>query len=239
MFRKITPVKRLSLLMSSAVCFQMVLTLAGCRNNEASKANAETTVTDTLNQQFNLSPTKKNIIFFGNSLTAGYGLDLSEAFPSLIQSRIDSLKLPYKVINAGLSGETSAGGRTRIDWILRQSVEIFVLELGGNDGLRGIPATDTYKNLQAIIDKVRSVHPNARILLTGIQIPPSMGDRYASEFREIFPKLAKVNKTALVPFLLEGVGGIPGLNQADGIHPTARGDVILANNVWKVLKDLL
>jgi acyl-CoA thioesterase-1 len=184
-------------------------------------------------------PSTKNIVFFGNSLTAGYGLDLSEAFPALIQSRIDSLKLPYKVINAGLSGETSAGGRTRVDWILRQPMDIFVLELGGNDGLRGIPVSDTYKNLQAIIDKVRSSNPAARILLTGIQIPPSMGGRYTGEFREIFPQLAKKNKIGLVPFLLEGVGGVPQLNQADGIHPTARGHIIVADNVWKVLRGML
>jgi acyl-CoA thioesterase-1 len=239
MCRKKISVKGLFLFISSIVWLQMVSALAGCGDHGGAKANPMPPMADTLNQQPNLSPTKKNIVFFGNSLTAGYGLDLSEAFPSLIQYRIDSLKLPYKVINAGLSGETSAGGRTRVDWILRQPLEIFVLELGGNDGLRGIPATDTYKNLQLIIDKVRSAHSTARILLTGIQIPPSMGNRYASEFSNIFPKLAKANKIALVPFLLEGVGGVPGLNQADGIHPTAPGDIILADNVWKVLKDML
>src|SRR5580692_11481353 len=140
----------------------------------------------------------KNIVFFGNSLTAGYGLDISEAFPALIQLRIDSLKLPYKTINAGLSGETSAGGKTRIDWILRQPFSIFVLELGGNDGLRGIPASDTYNNLQSIIDKVKAGHPDCKIVLAGMQIPPSMGSRYSSQFREIYPRLAKKNKLLLI-----------------------------------------
>lgn len=218
-------------------CLLPVLILVGCKDGE--NTTAFQSVRDTVNQQSVLSSAKKNIVFFGNSLTAGYGLDLSQAFPALIQSRIDSLKLPYKVINAGLSGETSAGGRSSVDWILRQRVDIFVLELGGNDGLRGIPAADTYENLQAIIDKVRSGHPAAKILLTGIQIPPSMGSRYAGQFREIYPQLAKKNKLELVPFLLEGVGGVPGLNQSDGIHPTAQGDVILADNVWKVLKGML
>jgi acyl-CoA thioesterase-1 len=184
-------------------------------------------------------PQTKNIVFFGNSLTAGYGLDISEAFPALIQSRLDSLKFPYKAINAGLSGETSAGGKTRIDWILRQPFSIFVLELGGNDGLRGIPVLDTYNNLQAIIDKVKSGHPDCKIVLAGMQIPPSMGSRYSSQFREIYPRLSKKNEILLIPFLLEGVGGVLSLNQADGIHPTASGQIIVANNVWKVIKDIL
>jgi acyl-CoA thioesterase-1 len=233
MFRETSTTTRFFLTISVVSCFL----LAGCRTKE--KTNPGKTAGDTLVEQSTVPPLKKYIVFFGNSLTAGFGLDLSEAFPALIQSRIDSLKLPYKVINAGLSGETSAGGRTRIDWILRQPLDIFVLELGGNDGLRGIPASDTYMNLQAIIDKVRSSQPAARILLTGIQIPPSMGSRYTSEFRDIFPRLAEKNKIGLVPFLLEGVGGVPRLNQADGIHPTAQGDIILADNVWRVLKGML
>jgi acyl-CoA thioesterase-1 len=214
----------------------LLLILGGCRDSQ--KSDPET-ARDTVSQQSPLSSKKKNIVFFGNSLTAGYGLDPSEAFPALIQSRIDSLHLPFQVVNAGLSGETSAGGKTRIDWILRQPLEIFVLELGGNDGLRGIPASDTYNNLQAIIDKVKSRCPAAKIILAGMQIPPSMGNQYAGEFRDIFPQLAKRNKVYLVPFLLEGVGGVPQLNQADGIHPTAQGDLIVAENVWKVLRAIL
>jgi acyl-CoA thioesterase-1 len=181
----------------------------------------------------------KTILFFGNSLTAGYGVDPSEAFPSLIQDRIDSLKLNYKVINAGVSGETSAGGNGRISWILKQPVDIFVLELGGNDGLRGIPLKETTKNLQAIIDSVKAKYPEARLMLAGMQIPPNMGLQYATEFKNIFPALAARNNITLIPFLLQGVGGEVKLNQQDGIHPTPEGHRIVANNVWNVLKDIL
>jgi acyl-CoA thioesterase-1 len=179
----------------------------------------------------------KTILFFGNSLTAGYGIDPSEAFPALIQNKIDSLKLNYKVINAGVSGKTSAGGNGRIDWILRQKVDVFVLELGGNDGLRGIPLTATRKNLQAIIDKVKAKYPEAKLVLAGMQIPPNMGQQYTGEFKKIYPELAAKNNIALIPFLLQGVGGDPKLNQADGIHPNVEGAKIVAENVWKVLKD--
>ncbi|HRN56465.1 arylesterase [Agriterribacter sp.] len=181
----------------------------------------------------------KNIVFFGNSLTAGYGLDLSEAYPALIQAKIDSLKLPYKVINAGLSGETTAGGNSRINWILKQPVHVFVLELGGNDGLRGIPLEETKKNLQEIINKVKEKFPDAKLMLTGMRVPPNMGRTYSENFHKIFTDLANNNKIALLPFLLEGVGGEPELNQADGIHPTAEGQKIVAENVWAVLKGLL
>lgn len=181
----------------------------------------------------------KNIVFFGNSLTAGYGVDLSEAYPALIQAKIDSLQLPYKVINAGLSGETTAGGNSRIDWILKQPVAVFVLELGGNDGLRGIPLGETAKNLQEILDKVKEKYPQAKLMLSGMRVPPNMGKSYSDNFHKIFITLAKSNKIAFLPFLLEGVGGEAALNQADGIHPTAAGHKVVAGNVWAVLKDLL
>jgi acyl-CoA thioesterase I len=185
------------------------------------------------------TPAPKHILFFGNSLTAGLGVSPNQAFPALIGRRIDSLHLSYEVTNAGLSGETSAGGKNRIAWVLRQPVDIFVLELGANDGLRGIPVTETAANLQAIIDAVKAKYPAARIVLAGMQIPPNMGAAYATAFRDTFRQLAAKNKAALIPFLLQGVGGIPGLNQQDGIHPTAEGHRIVANNVWRVLKPLL
>lgn len=185
------------------------------------------------------SGAQKTVLFFGNSLTAGYGLEPAQAFPALIQERIDSAQLNYRVINAGLSGETSAGGRSRIGWVLRQPVDVFVLELGANDGLRGIPLESTRKNLQAIIDTVRQKSPQARIVIAGMQIPPNMGPEYTSEFRQIFPDLARDNKAALIPFLLEGVGGVPALNQPDGIHPTAEGHRIVTQNVWQVLQPVL
>lgn len=183
---------------------------------------------------------KKNILFFGNSLTAGQGLDSQDdAFPALIQHKIDSLDLPYQVINAGLSGETSAGGNERIDWILKQPVDIFVLELGANDGLRGVSTETTYQNLESIIKKVKAKYPTSKLVLAGMLVPPSMGATYEKQFRELFPKLAKAHQMSLIPFLLEDVAGDARLNQRDGIHPTASGQKIVADNVWKVLEPLL
>lgn len=183
---------------------------------------------------------KKRIVFFGDSLTAGYGLDdVEDAFPGIIQKSLDSLNLSYSVVNSGVSGETTAGGRSRIDWVLNQEPNIFVLELGANDGLRGVPLSETKVNLQMIIDAVKKKYPKTKIVLAGMQIPPNMGQDYTSEFRQIFPDLATKNDLALIPFLLENVGGIPELNQADGIHPTEEGHKIVAKNVWPVLKPLL
>lgn len=181
----------------------------------------------------------KTILFFGNSLTAGYGLEPDQAFPALIQERVDSLGLPYKVINAGVSGETTAGGKSRIDWLLKQPIDVFVLELGANDGLRGINLEESYSNLQTIIEKVRSKYPDVEIVLAGMQIPPNMGQDYANEFREMYTRLAEEENVALIPFLLEDVAGIPKLNQDDGIHPTEEGQKIVAENVWEVLGPLL
>lgn len=183
--------------------------------------------------------TPNRILFFGDSITAGYGIDEDEAFPALIQHRIDSLGWNYKIVNGGLSGETSAGGLRRIDWMLRQPVDVFVLELGGNDGLRGVDLSTTKDNLQEIIDKVREKYPDATIVLAGMQVPPNLGQEYTEEFREMYPKLAQKNNTELVPFLLEDVGGDKELNQSDGIHPTAEGHKVLAENVWEVLKSIL
>lgn len=181
----------------------------------------------------------KTILFFGDSLTAGMGIDPNEAFPAVIQERLDSLGLNYEVINAGLSGETTASGKNRVDWVLNQEVDIFVLELGANDGLRGISPEETRKNLQEIIDHVQDKYPDSRIILTGMQIPPNMGPEYTAEFRSIFPDLAKKNEVELIPFLLKNVAGDPELNQEDGIHPTTEGHRILAENVWDVLQPML
>lgn len=185
------------------------------------------------------SAPKKTILFYGNSLTAGYGVEPNQAFPALIGKKIDSLGLDYSIINAGLSGETTAGGKSRISWVLRKPVDVFVLELGGNDGLRGLPLSSTRQNLQAIIDTVRAKSPQAQIVLAGMQIPPNMGTAYAREFRELYKQLADKNKLVLIPFLLEGVGGIQKLNQPDGIHPTVAGHRIVANTVWQTIQPIL
>lgn len=178
----------------------------------------------------------KTILFFGNSLTAGYGLEQAEAFPALIQTKIDALKMPYKVINAGLSGETTAGGNTRIEWILNQKIDILIIELGGNDGLRGISPDLTYANLQSIINKAKAKYPDLKIILAGMEAPPNMGEKFTADFRKIYKELADKNQVSLIPFLLETVGGDPKLNLPDGIHPTAQGHQIVAETVWKTLK---
>ena len=203
---------------------------------ETTKKEENNGVEEKVENQDQKSDESGVILFFGTSLTAGMGLDPNDAYPAVIQKKLDSLNLPYQVVNAGLSGETTAGGINRIDWVLNQEVEIFVLELGANDGLRGIPLDETRKNLQAIIDRVRSKNPETKIILAGMQIPPNLGQEYTSEFRNIFPELAKINKLRLIPFLLEDVAGNPELNQQDGIHPTAKGQKILAGNVWEVLE---
>jgi len=218
--------------------FVLSLLVISCGNRQ-SKNNTDKTLDSTDQKKPEVTTERKNILFFGTSLTAGYGLDPTEAYPALIQNRIDSLKMPYNVINGGLSGETSAGGKARIDWLLKQRVDVFVLELGANDGLRGLPVAQTAKNLQAIIDRVKAKYPDAEMVLAGMQVPPNMGAKYAADFKNMYPELAKKNQMALIPFLLDKVGGVPKLNQADGIHPTAEGDKILAENVWVVLKDLL
>lgn len=181
----------------------------------------------------------KTILVLGNSLAAGYGLDPSQAFPALLQEKIDELGWDFEVINAGLSGETTAGGLRRIDWLLRSPVDVLILELGGNDGLRGIPPEVTRDNLRAIVKKTRERYPDVQIILAGMQVPPNLGETYTSAFRDLYPELAREESLHLVPFLLEGVGGVPDLNQPDGIHPTARGQQIVAENVWKVLKPVL
>ena len=182
---------------------------------------------------------KKVILFFGDSLTAGYGLSTEEAFPALAEKQLNKSGKSVKVVNAGLSGETSAGGLSRIDWILRQPIDIFVLELGANDGLRGLPLDQTQKNLQAIIDKVRAKYPKVKFVLAGMMVPPNMGKEYAADFKKIYPDLAKKNKATLIPFLLEDVGGIEKLNQTDGIHPNVEGHKIVARNISKILEPLL
>jgi acyl-CoA thioesterase-1 len=183
----------------------------------------------------------RTIVFFGDSLTAGYGLDdpAGESYPARIQEKIDAAKLGWRAINAGLSGETTSGGLRRVDWILRQPVDIFVLALGGNDGLRGIDPSVSRTNLQQIIERVRAKYPQAKLLLAGMQMPPSMGADFAKAFERMYPEVADKYGAVLVPFLLDGVGGQLDLNQPDRIHPNARGHAVIADTVWKALRPLL
>lgn len=219
--------------------FFILLFLISCaeRNTQKSIDKGQSTIDPT--EESSPTADSKVIIFFGDSLTAGYQLDPEEAFPALIQEILDSLNLGYKVINAGLSGETTTSGRNRINWVLNQKADVFVLELGANDGLRGIPLKETRENLQAMINTVKSRNSKTRILLAGMQIPPNLGQEYTAEFRQMFSDLAAENELYIIPFLLEGVAGNPDLNLEDGIHPTPEGHRIVADNVWQVLEPLV
>jgi acyl-CoA thioesterase-1 len=179
------------------------------------------------------------VVFLGTSLTAGLGLDPASAYPALIQAKIDSAGLPYTAINAGVSGETSAGALRRIDWLLQQPVAVLVIETGANDALRGLEVDSMSANIQGIIDRARKLNPPPAIVLVGMRAPPNLGPDYVRRFRAVFPALAEKNKIPLVPFLLDGVAGRPSLNQGDMIHPTAQGQRLMAETVWRVVGPVL
>lgn len=206
--------------------------LFSCGGSSPESANQSNSDSTTVNQKSE----QKLILFFGNSLTAGYGIDPEDAFPGLTQAALDSLGKDYKVINGGLSGETTAGGLSRLDWFLEEEPYLFVLELGGNDGLRGIQLSETKKNLLGIIDKVKAKYPNTKIILAGMQIPPNMGQEYTDEFKTIYPAVAQEKNVTLIPFLLEGVAGNPDLNLPDGIHPTEEGHKIVFRTIWPFIE---
>lgn len=214
-------------------CLLGALALACGREEQGAEArapSAEAPATDT---------SAPAVLFLGTSLTAGMGLSADEAYPALIQAKIDSAGLTFRVVNAGVSGETSAGGLRRIDWLLRQPLAVLVLELGANDMLRGQDIPAMRANLQEIIDRTQAAQPEARIVIAGMVAAPNLGEVYGAEFEAVFPELAAANGAALIPFLLEGVAGVPELNQPDGNHPTAEGQAIVADNVWVVLEPVL
>lgn len=225
--------------------FSLILLLCACTNHGKDDKSTKDSKKERKqhNSQFGLSQTKKDkpiILFLGNSLTAGYGVEKAQSFPSLIQNKLDSIHANYEVVNAGVSGETTAGGREKIDWYLRnQKPAIFVLELGANDALRGVDPSESYDNLAVIIETVQKKFAKCKILLAGMQAPPNMGDDYARRFRKIYPDLEQKYHIHRIPFLLDIVAGNSALNQPDGIHPTAQGHQILANTVWKYLKTLI
>src|SRR5688572_1891218 len=184
-------------------------------------------------------PERKTIVILGDSIAAGSGVDPDEAFPALLQDRIDQRKLPFDVVNAGVSGDTTAGGVRRLPWILKRRVDVLLVELGGNDGLRGIKPRETRANLEKIIELAREKYPAVQVVIAGMQMPPNMGEEYTREFRDLFPAIAREKKARLIPFLLEGVGGKPDLNLPDRIHPNPQGHKVVADNVWSVLEQLL
>jgi acyl-CoA thioesterase-1 len=181
----------------------------------------------------------RTIVILGDSIAAGNGVDPSESFPSLLQERVRQKGWPYEVVNAGLSGDTTAGGVRRLPWLLKRRIDFLVIELGGNDGLRGIAPAETRANIEKIIALAREKYPEVRIVIAGMQMPQNMGADYNRKFREVFTTVAAEQKTALIPFLLEGVGGKAELNQPDRIHPNPEGHRIVADNVWAVLEPLL
>lgn len=182
---------------------------------------------------------KKRIVILGDSLAAGLGVEPEQAFPALLQKKIDDLHWNFEVVNAGVSGDTSAGGLRRIDWLLKRKMSVLIVELGGNDGLRGIMPEETKSNLLGIIKKTRAKYPETLVLVAGMQMPQNMGQEYTEEFKDTFSEVARETDSLLIPFLLEGVGAKPEFNQPDQIHPNVKGHRILAENVWKVLKPAL
>jgi acyl-CoA thioesterase-1 len=220
---------------TAALLAWLATVLGGCRGGTPPQAGASAVVTKP-------SPTpdvRPVILFLGTSLTAGFGLDPSEAYPALIQEKLDAAGLRYRVVNAGVSGETSAGALRRMDWLLRQPVALLVVETGANDGLRAQDPEPTRANIQAILDRARRQQPPPRLALVAMEALPNYGEEYRRRFRAIYPALARKSGAVLVPFLLDGVAGVPSLNQADGIHPTAEGQRRVAENVWKALQPLL
>ncbi|HMC54852.1 MAG TPA: arylesterase [Gemmatimonadaceae bacterium] len=185
------------------------------------------------------SPGRRTILFIGTSLTAGYGLDPDSAYPEMVQRMLDSAGLAYNVVNAGVSGETSSALLSRLDWLMRQAVDVVVIETGANDGLRGIPVETMARNVEETVTRVRASHPAARVVLVQMEAPPNLGDSYTRRFHGVFPEVAKRTGVILMPFLLQGVAGMPGLNQGDGIHPNDAGERIVARNVMKALRPLL
>lgn len=218
----------------------MISLLSACKDKQA---NEPVVANNSTNQTKESAPStkssKKTILCFGNSLTAGHGLEEKDAWPYLLQQRLDSLGLPYTVANAGLSGDISSGGLSRLDWVLKQDVDIFFLELGANDMLRGLAVKATKENLDAILAKVRSKNPNIPIVLAGMLAAPNMGDEYQKAFNSIFPELSKKYGASLIPFFLKDVAGRKELNNADGLHPNAEGSKIILEHVWEAMKDYL
>ncbi len=222
------------------LCMGITFSLTSCKDAKSSKSTEEKAIeTSNKDDQPTETDNKKVIMFYGNSLTAGYRLEENESFPSLIEDRLDSLNMNYSVINAGLSGDTSYDGLKRLDWVLRSKVDVFILELGANDMLRGLPLKNTRENLFNIVKKVKSKYPNAKIGLCAMGGAPNMGADYVREFEKIYKDLASNEKITYIPFFLEGVAGNPALLLQDGKHPNAEGQKIVAENIWNTLKTLL
>jgi len=225
-----------------------VLFVAGCGQDRSNSSTSPTSPPDTAAASTTSRPaapdtTKQGglrVLVLGNSIAAGLGVSSDAAFPARLQRKVDSLGWNATVQNAGVSGETTAGGRSRIGWLLNEKVDVLVLELGGNDGLRGVDLASTKQNLQAIIDTTLAAYPESQVLLAGMQIPPNLGPEYTEQFRALYPTIAEqYDRVTLIPFVLQDVAGVDSLMQSDGIHPTAAGHRVVARNVWQKLRPLL
>jgi len=221
--------------MNRRTCFPIALWVALCLG----LLSWRVCEAETVSNASGTLPADKSLVVLGDSLSAGFGVDLSEAWPARIQEKIREAGLPWKLVNAGLSGDTSAGGLRRLDWILRRPVDALLLELGSNDGLRGLPLEATRTNLQTVIERTRAKYPKVRIVLAGMKMPENLGEAYTRQFETLYRDLAATNKVALIPFLLDGVGGRAELNLPDQIHPNVEGHRRVATNVWKVLQPVL
>ena len=182
---------------------------------------------------------KQRIVVLGDSITAGYGLAKDQAYPAILQRKIDEIGMNYQVANSGVSGDTTAGGLRRVDWAMGPGAAVLIIALGGNDGLRGLAPEQTYQNLAGIIDHARKKNPQVSIIVAGMQMPANLGQDYTQKFAAVYPRIAEEKHVLLVPFLLQNVGGIASLNQDDQIHPNVEGQKKVAENVWAVLKEVL
>jgi len=229
-------------LFSKWLCFYIIgicILFSSCKDEKSRPNQQQSNAKVEVKKVDKTMTDNKVILFYGNSLTAGYGLEENESFPSIIEDKIDALKLQYSVVNAGLSGETTSGGLKRIDWVMKQKVDIFILELGANDMLRGLPLDQTRKNLSEIISSVKAKNPNVIIGLCEMMAPPNMGEAYVKEFAKIYKDLSTSANVEFIPFLLEGVAGQEDLLLKDGKHPNAKGQMIVAENIWKYLEPML
>jgi acyl-CoA thioesterase-1 len=227
------------LMLRGFVCALAICFVVGAAKGQTRSDLPPVTAAATTPKAFGATTVAKTIVFLGDSLTAGYGLPVDQSYPSLIAEKIRAAHLPYEVVNAGLSGDTSAGGLRRIDWLLQNKIDLLVVALGANDGLRGLSPKMLEANLQAIIDKTKAKNPAAQIVVAGMQMPPNLGADYAENFQRVFAEVAQKNNAVFIPFLLADVGGHRDLNQSDSIHPTVAGQKIIAETVWQTLKPIL
>jgi acyl-CoA thioesterase-1 len=223
----------------SAAVASLLMAMAACQSTERAPASANSASKASRPASHDTTTTRRKILFAGTSLTAGLGLDPDSAYSYMIQRKIDSAGLPFETVNAGVSGETTAGLLQRLDWLLKGDFDVIVIESGANDGLRGVEASAIKSNLDEIVRRVHAARPNSLVVLVQMEALPNYGRQYGTAFHDAYAQVAREQKIPLLPFLLDGVAGHAELNQADGVHPNLRGERIVADNVWRGLEPLL